>query len=217
VTSGDKPLEGGRLLLHPLTFAVVEVVNERGYELADVETISERAGISRAEFDRQFEGKADLVMRIVEAGLAYFRERVETAYAEGGEWPDNIRAAAYETARWLIEFPEAARFGMISATAAGEMVRALREEIFRWGASLVDAGRPLAGDPEGVPQRAGLLAIGAVVEELRRSQEGRLEGKIVAAVPRLMYAAVRPYLGEEAARRELEMPLPPDLEAHRQS
>jgi AcrR family transcriptional regulator len=208
-------LAGGRLLLHPLTTAVVEVVNERGYELADVETIIERAGISRSEFDRYFEDKADLVMRIVEAALAYFRERVEAAYREGGKWPDNIRAAAYETARWLIEFPEATRFVMISATAAGEMVRARREEIFRWGASLVDGGRPLAGDPEGVPQRAGLLAIGAVVEELRRSQEGRLEGKIVAAVPRLMYAAVRPYLGEEAARRELQIPLPPDLEAYR--
>ena len=106
---------------------------------------------------------------------------------------------------------------MAALEAAGELVRARREALFRWGASLVDAGRSLAGDPEEVPQRAGLLAVGAVVEELRRSQEGRLEGKIVAAVPRLMYAAVRPYLGEEAARRELEIPLPPDLEAYRRS
>lgn len=215
MTSPQRPLVGGRLLLHPLTMAVVEVVNERGYELADIDTILERAGISREEFDRNFEDKSDLVMKTLEAGLGYFRERVQAAYEAGGEWPDNIREAAYETARWLIEFPEATRFGMISATAAGEIVRVRREELFRWGASLVDAGRPLAGDPEEVPSRAGLLAVGAVVEELRRQQEGRLEGKIVAAVPRLMYAAVRPYLGEEAARRELEMPLPPDLERHR--
>jgi hypothetical protein len=30
-------------------------------------------------------------------------------------------------------------------------------------------------------------------------------------VPRMMYAAVRPYLGEEAARAELEIPPPSDL------
>jgi hypothetical protein len=55
------------------------------------------------------------------------------------------------------------------------------------------------------------MAMGAIVETLRRQQEGTLAEDVVEAVPKMMYAAVRPYLGEEAARRELEIPPPPDL------
>jgi hypothetical protein len=55
------------------------------------------------------------------------------------------------------------------------------------------------------------MMVGSVVEGLRRQQEGTLPGDVVSLVPRMMYVAVRPYLGEEAARRELEIPPPPDL------
>jgi len=44
-----------------------------------------------------------------------------------------------------------------------------------------------------------------------REGQGRLSSAPVELVPELMYGAVRPYLGEEAARRELTIPPPPDL------
>lgn len=188
------------------------MVNERGYELADVAAFVARAGVTTAEFDRHFSGKGDVVLRVLEAAIAGFRARVGAAYAAGGEWPDSLRAAGHETARRILKDPELTRFVIVSTIPAGEMARARREELYIWGASLVDAGRPLAADPAAVPRQAGIMAIGAVVEELRRRQEGSLRGDIVAAIPRLMYGAVRPYLGEEAARRELEMSPPADLE-----
>ena len=58
---------------------------------------------------------------------------------------------------------------------------------------------------------AAIIAIGGVAETLRRQQEGTLTADAVAIVPEMMYAAVRPYLGEEAARAELSIPPPPDL------
>lgn len=204
-------LEGPRLFAHPLGRAVVEVVNERGYELADVAAFAARAGVTAAEFDRHFADKGDAVLRMLEASIADFRARVGAAYEAGGGWPDRLRAAGHETARWILGNPELTRFAIVSTVPAGDMARARREELYLWGASLIDAGRPLAADPGAVPRRAGILAIGAVVEELRRRQEGSLHGDVVAAVPRLMYGAVRPYLGEAAARRELELPPPADL------
>jgi len=208
----DERLEGQRLVVHPLADAAVTVINERGYEMASVEEIIELAGISRAEFDREFTGKADLVLRVMEAFLGDFRARVAAAYRSYATWPDNLRAAAYEAARWLTERPRTTRFGIVSSLEAGDMVRARREEVFIWCAGLIEDGRAVAPDPESVPPVAAIMAIGAVTETLRRRLEGAAEVDAVAIVPEMMYVAVRPYLGDEAARRELAIPPPPDLD-----
>jgi AcrR family transcriptional regulator len=204
-------LEGPALVAHPLGCAVISVINERGYELAGVEEFLERSGTSREEFDRHFSGKADVTLRVMEAFIGEFKARVAAAFESGEAWPDNLRAAAYEAARWLTENPKTTHFGMVTSADAGDMPRARREEIFRWCASLIEAGREVAPDPGAVPAAAPLMVIGAVAETLRRQQEGTTEADTVAIVPHMMYAAVRPYLGEEAARRELEIPPPPDL------
>jgi AcrR family transcriptional regulator len=204
-------LEGRALFEHPITGAVMAVIRERGYESADVAEFTERAGMSRPEFDRHFTGKADLTLRVFEAVIDDFEERARSAYESRATWPDNLRAAAYETVRWIVRNPDSAWFGMVGVLEAGDMALVRREEVFKWCASLVDAGRAVAPDPGSVPRSAPLMAIGAIVEMLRRQQEGSLDADPVASVPRLMYSAVRPYLGEEAARRELEIPPPGDL------
>jgi AcrR family transcriptional regulator len=213
VTASARRLEGPELVAHPLGCAVVTVINERGYELASVDGFIERAGISRAEFEREFSGKADVTLRVMEAFIGEFRSRVATAFDSEPTWPDNLRAAAYEAARWLTENPRTTRFGMVTSADAGDMPRARREEIFRWCAGLIDEGRRVAPDPAAVPAAASLIVIGAVAETLRRQQEGTVSADTVAIVPQMMYAAVRPYLGEEAARAELSIPPPPDLAA----
>lgn len=204
-------LEGPALVAHPLGCTVVTVINERGYELASVAEFLGRSGTSREEFDRHFTDKADVTLRVMEAFIGEFKERVKAAYESEPGWPDNLRAAGYEAARWLTENPKTTRFGMVTSADAGDMPRARREEIFRWCGSLIDEGRAVAPDPGAVPPAAPLIAIGAVAETLRRQQEGVESADTVAIVPHMMYAAVRPYLGEEAARRELTVPPPPDL------
>jgi AcrR family transcriptional regulator len=212
MTVGGSGLKGPPLLSHPFGEAVVEVTNERGYELADVPAFARRAGSTEAEFRRHFPSKADAVLHVLEATIASFRAGVGAAYEAGGAWPDSLRAAAYETVRRLLAYPERTRFAMVATLNAGDMARARREELFLWGAALVDQGRRLAVDPGAVPSRAGIVAVGAVAEELRRRQEGSLRGDLIGALPRVMYAAVRPYLGEAAARDELALPVPADLE-----
>lgn len=212
---GGGGLDGRRLLTDPPGRAVIDVVNERGYDLADLPAFAARAGMPVGEFERHFPDKPDAVLRVLEAALGDFRARVQAAYDRGGAWPRSLRAAGYETARWLVDDPDATRFVMVSTATAGDMVRARRDELYLWGASLIDAGRALVPHPDEVPAQAGIIAAGAVVEALRRQQEGSLAGEIVAAVPEMMYGAVRPYLGEEAARHELEIPLPGDLQRRR--
>jgi AcrR family transcriptional regulator len=204
-------LEGPALVAHPLGCAVISVINECGYERASVAEFLERSGTSREEFDGHFSGKPDVTLRVMEAFIGDFKAGVKTAYESEATWPGNLRAAAYQAARWLTENPKTTHFGMVTSADAGDMPRARREEIFRWCASLIEDGRAVAPHPDAVPLAAPLMVIGAVAETLRRQQEGSTEADTVAIVPEMMYAAVRPYLGEEAARAELEIPPPPDL------
>jgi AcrR family transcriptional regulator len=212
VTAPGGRLGGPALLAHPFGRAVIAVTNERGYRLADVAAFASRAGVTEAEFRRHLASKPAAVLRVLEATIADFRIAVGAAYEAGGTWPDSLRAAGYEAARRFLEHPDRTRFALVSSAPAGDMARARREELYLWGAALIDAGRAHAADPEAVPLRAGIVAVGAVVEELRRGQETGNGEELLDAVPRMMYAVVRPYLGEAAARRELARPLPASLE-----
>jgi AcrR family transcriptional regulator len=195
----------------PLATAVMAVVREQGYEGASLAEIARRAGTSRAALGRRFAGKADLVLAVMDANMADFRARVDAAFAGEPSWPDNLRAAGWELVRWIGENPESVWFDTVGVRGAGDMVRVRREELFRWGTGLIDAGRPLAPDPDAVPRSTPVMVVGSVVEALRREVEGSLSGDGATSVPKMMYAAVRPYLGEEAARAELEIEPPPDL------
>jgi AcrR family transcriptional regulator len=215
VTPGAARLEGQTLFDHPLSAAVMTVLVERGYAAASVEEFISGGAIDRAEFEAQFRDKDDVVLRVFEAYIADFKSRVKAAYDSAPSWPENLRAAAYAVARWIGEYPDATGFGTVGILEAGEMARVRREGLFRWSAQLIDAGRAVAPDPDAVPQGAALMAIGSVVEALSRQVQGGDGADPPQLVAPMMYAAVRPYLGEEAARRELSIPLPPDLAAQR--
>jgi AcrR family transcriptional regulator len=202
------PLEGPALFGHPLAAAVIEVVVERGYGEASVEEIVTRAGVPREEFEHHFADKADAVLRVIESCIDDFKRCIGRAYMSAPAWPDNLRAAAYELISWIEDHPYAYRFGMVRILEAGEMARLRREELFTWCAAMVDAGREAAPDPAAVPAAAPMLAIGRVVEILTRHAGGVLDADPGATLPELMYAVVRPYLGEDAARAELSMPPP---------
>jgi AcrR family transcriptional regulator len=204
-------LGGGELLDHPIADAVVTTLYERGYPDATVEEFIERARITRADFDRHFTDKRDATISVLEAHLGAFVGRVGRAFGAVDGWPDNLRAAGYEMSRYMLENPELTWFVMVGVADAAEVIRAGRDRLFGWAAGLIEEGRIFVSDGRAVPASASLVAVGATVEALRRrlADGGGLD--IEGDLPRLMYAAVKPYLGEEAARAELMIELPPDL------
>jgi hypothetical protein len=91
---------------------------------------------------------------------------------------------------------------------AGELTKAHRDSFYRHFSALVDGGRAVAPDPASIPPFTAEATIGSINEMLgRRVQRGDVVDPR-AFIPELMYLAVLPYLGEEAARRELTMPAP---------
>jgi AcrR family transcriptional regulator len=210
--TGPPPrLEGAPLLAHPIADAVMATIRERGYPAARVEEILARARMTEADFDRQFTDKEELSLRVFEAYVDDLVDRVDAAFSAGGSWPGNLRAAAYETARWILANPTVTWFGLVGVLEAGDMARARRDQVFSWGASLVDAGRAVAVHPDAIPRSTPLIAIGGIAEALRRHAEEAVDVDVAEALQRMMYVAVRPYLGEAAARTEFAIEPPADL------
>jgi AcrR family transcriptional regulator len=193
----------------PLAVAMVDLCAERSYERVDVEDLLERSGLSAAEFSRRFIDKEDCAMEVLEAFVEDFETRIRSVFESHEEWRTALRATAYECADWAEEHPNLLRFGTVEILAAkSEMMRVRREEAFQFCAELIEAGRAAAPDPDSVSQAASMVAIGSIMNLVAlRLQRGE-ELRVHESVPEMMYAAVRPYLGEEAAREELSLPRP---------
>jgi AcrR family transcriptional regulator len=182
--------------------ALIEVAAERGYGETTIESILERAELDRPAFDRHFRGKYDCFLSAWQELNEECLETMVRAYESCDEWPDRLRAVAYQVIEGLSNDPSRASFG-VEVLAAGDAARARRDMTMRVIASLIDAGRQEMDDPEAVPHTtAEALAGSAYGQIYSRVVSGAVE-ELPELVPQLMSAAVMPYLGMEAAMSEL--------------
>jgi AcrR family transcriptional regulator len=199
---------GGRAHERERIFAaMLELSAERGYVAVDLGELVERAGLARADFDRLFSSKEECALALFDEFMGDCIGAVREAYDGEPEWPDALRAAAYTLADWLEAHPLEVRFGGLEILWVSELAQVRREQALRHFAAMADGGRAGAPDPEAVPAYAAEGVVGAVAQALaRRAEEPELSARHY--VPQLMYLAVLPYRGEEAAAKELSIPPP---------
>jgi AcrR family transcriptional regulator len=186
-----------------LLAALIEVAAERGYGETTIDSILERAELDRPAFDRHFRGKYDCFLTAWQEQNEECLETMVRAYESCEEWPDRLRAVAYEVIRGLSRDPGRASFG-VEVLAAGDAARARRDMTMRVIAALIDAGRQEMDDPESVPHTtAEALAGSAYGQIYSRVVRGDVD-ELPALVPQLMSAVVMPYLGIDAAISELQ-------------
>jgi AcrR family transcriptional regulator len=184
---------------------VIDAVLECGYEEMELDAVLLRAEISRGEFERDFGGKEECCLRVYEANMADFDRLVFGAYERQGSWRDGLRAAAYAASGYLREHPREVVFGEMQMRAGGEMAQALRDAYLQRIVDLIDLGRWELDDPERLGRGVAEGVCGAIYEYLLRElQSGAGTRSAEDFVPQLMYIALRPYLGHEIAREELE-------------
>jgi AcrR family transcriptional regulator len=191
--------------------ATIDVVLECGNDGASVEAVTDRAEVDRATFDRHFEGLQDCVLEACWAHTNEFTVLVRAAFDREGSWRDSLRAAAYAAARYLRDNPRIVRFGTLQLFQAGAMAQAARESHLHQMVDLIDAGRQELDDPDSIGRNVAEGVFGSIYElVVKEMQSGRGARSAEEFVPELMYIAVRPYLGHEAARDELSIPPPPE-------
>lgn len=193
--------------------AIVDLALEKGFRGTKLKMVLDHAGVGREEFERDFTNLEDCALRLFAFYVEDFTRTVEAAYAAHDNWPDALRAAGYATARWQREHPREVRFGSLELLAAGDMARAKVDATYTRFTDLIDAGRQELDDPDSVPRSTAEGIVGSLVMLLTKWLQGGggtegLEDLPDAYIQQAMYMAVLPYLGQEAAAKELEIPPP---------
>lgn len=191
--------------------ALLDLCAERGYANLELPELLERAGLDQAAFERHYANlDACFGAVLAEVYEEFFASAQEALAGERG-WRDRMRATAYALLRFLRRDERVAHLAAVDAQEGGEAAQRAFLDTFNRLVDLIDEGSAEASGPDS-PSRATALGVGGVL--FARLQRAVVEGELGLGeeeIPELMYGAVFPYLGAEAAAEELRIPPPPDL------
>jgi len=190
-----------------LVVAMLMAVSELGYREANVQDVIDRAGVSRPTFYEHFSNKEDCFLAAFDTSAARLRRKVDTAAQRGGErWRDRLRFGLEALIEFAVDEPQTARTLIVEARAASADAVMRRVQLLEQFAACLDADARERLQPD--PDCSSVTASGVVggVEALLYSRLCKEEfDDLEELLPSLMYFAVLPYEGHEAANEELAL------------
>jgi AcrR family transcriptional regulator len=190
-----------------LIAAMLRAASELGYLEANVQDVIERAGVSRPTFYEHFANKEDCFLAAFDTTAKRLREKVGAAASEGGDcWRDRLRFGMEAMLAFLGAEPDTARTLIVEARAASTEAVTRRVELLdHFSTCLDEQARELL--PKGT-RYSEITASGVVggVEALLYSRLCKNQfDQLEELLPSMMYFAVLPYQGHEAASKELAL------------
>jgi AcrR family transcriptional regulator len=187
---------------------MISLCAEVRYVNVTLPTLLERAGVDEAAFERDFADLEDCFCQIFEAQRDELALRVANAFAAEQGWANQLRAAAYALMFYLSEDLQRALF-MREVFYAGERANLLRDQANQGFVALVDLGRMEMDEPDSLTIATAETITSAIYQRLQSSIENSEFEHFEKGAQEMMYMAVLPYLGPEAAQEELTIPPPP--------
>lgn len=182
--------------------AMVELAGTKGYHDTSVSQVIARAGVTRKAFYELFEDKEACFIAAYMRELARLMSLTLEAFETQDEWVDGVRAALSALLHELAREPAVARVCFIEVMAAGPRSLATRNDQMRGFAVIFDSGR--LENERDHPAALALNMIGGMSEIIHRHVATGRARNLPDLLPDLMYTAVLPMLGAEAADRELQ-------------
>jgi AcrR family transcriptional regulator len=180
---------------------MLESVGRQGYEQTTVQDALDAAGLYRQAFYDSFEDKEDCYLQALDAGSAWIELAMREAAAGSSTWREQLRGALAGLLSFLDEQPQIGRALLVEVHAAGPRAVERRTEAMERAARLIDLARDESDDA------APAISAEAIVAGILAVLHGRLssddQGEFERLLPELMYLAVLPYFGAEAAAAEM--------------
>lgn len=192
--------------------ALIDLCYDRGFAELRLNDVLTHADVDEATFRRDYADLEDCFFQVYSGELERFRRETEAARAGLVAWRDRLRATAYALYRFLAADPKVRWLTAVEVRAASERSQLLIGEEVEALFALIDEGRDERPDRGPALTRATAETLGGSIFTqiyVASGQKGAMPPE-AEIVPPLMYMAVLPYLGEEAAREELERPPPPE-------
>lgn len=181
---------------------MLEAVGSRGYEQTTVQDAIEAAGLYRQAFYDSFRDKEDCYLQALEAG-AMWAESVmrEAAAKEEPSWRGRLRGSLRGLLEFLDNRPGIGRALLVEVHAAGPLAVEKRTDAMLRAAQLIDRAREEGDDT--APAISAEAVVAGILAVLHTRLAGESEDGFELLLPELMYLAVLPYFGPEAAAAEL--------------
>jgi AcrR family transcriptional regulator len=179
--------------------ATARAVSDLGYPRLTVAAILERAGVSRKTFYEHFSDKEECFLAaydVVSEGLV---RSVSDAFNARGPWRDRVHDGLAEFLRVLAAEPDFARMCIVEVLAAGPAALQRRDSVMRTFTVFFDAGRAQAPPDRLLPKLISESVVGAIYELIYARVLRNRTHELPDLLPDLMYIALVPYLGPEAA------------------
>jgi AcrR family transcriptional regulator len=183
---------------------MLEAVGRRGYEQTTVQDAIEAAGLYRQAFYDSFNSKEDCYLQALEAGATWTESVMrEAARAEEPSWRARMRGSLRGLLEFLDNRPRIGRALLVEVHAAGPRAVEKRTEAMVRAAQLIDLARE-EGDGE-APAISAEAVVAGILAVLHTRLTGEQQGGFELLLPELMYLAVLPYFGADAAAAELDL------------
>jgi AcrR family transcriptional regulator len=180
---------------------MLEAVGTNGYEQTTVQDAIKGAGLYRQAFYDNFEGKEDCYLQALEAGSAWVELAMREAAAGETTWRERLRGALSGLLRFLDQQPEVGRALLVEVHAAGPAAVERRTEAMERAAMLMDLAREESAAAAPAISAEAVVA-GTLAVLHTRLATGQDTG-FALLLPELMYLAVLPYFGADAAADEM--------------
>lgn len=181
---------------------MLEAVGSRGYEQTTVQDAIEAAGLYRQAFYDSFRDKEDCYLQALEAGAMWAESAMrESAAQEEPSWRGRLRGSLRGLLEFLDNRPRIGRALLVEVHAAGPRAVEKRTDAMARAAQLIDLARE-EGDDTAPAISAEAVAAG-ILAVLHTRLAGESEDGFELLLPELMYLAVLPYFGADAAAAEL--------------
>jgi AcrR family transcriptional regulator len=188
--------------------AMTGVACERGPANATVAHVVERAGISRRTFYELFDDREECLLAALEEAIARASRLVLDAYDPGARWARRIRTALAALLGFLDAEREAGWLLIVGSLGAGATVLERRRRVLAQVIAVVEEGRGETRSGQDLPPLTAEGVVGAVFSVIHGRMLEEDHPALIELLNPLMSMAVMPYLGANAARRELDKPVP---------
>jgi AcrR family transcriptional regulator len=166
-----------------------------------------RAGVTDSEFHTLFATFEECYEAAYEEGVERLSGAVATAAGGEDGWLERVRSGLVALLGFFDDHPSWARLLVRDAPVAASMSLERRQRLQEVLARLLEHRGPAnasTGSPSVMPALTGELVVGGVFSVIRSSMLANEGEKLVELAPSLMAFIVASYLGQAAARAELE-------------
>jgi AcrR family transcriptional regulator len=180
---------------------MLESVGSHGYERTTVQDAITNAGLYRQAFYDNFKDKEDCYLHAIDAGSAWIELAMRQTVGDEPTWRGQLRGALAGLLSFLDEQPEIGRALFVEVHAAGAAAVEKRTEAMERAAAAMDLAREESKDA--APAISAEAVVAGILAVLHTRLAGRQTEGFAELLPELMYLAVLPYFGAEAAAAEM--------------